>query len=148
MVQGELLTGPTPLFLGVEERPMIKDNRESTGELLPEKRKMRPNHRQLRQRLLTLHRLVMAAGIWFRRYRYEQELLQQDTEPRFRVSWEKLKGVAERPSVLVGGFGKFMHRLHRLARSETDEAVSAYHAVSRRVPQPEPTTPHEPPREE
>jgi hypothetical protein len=90
----------------------------------------------------------MAAGIFYRRLGFEQQLVRQGIKPRFRVSWDKLMPIADSPQWLAGGFGKFMHRLHRLARRESDEAVRAYHAVSGQTPPPEPTAQNEPSREE
>ncbi|MBI4426038.1 MAG: hypothetical protein HY567_00510 [Candidatus Kerfeldbacteria bacterium] len=100
--------------------------------------------RQFKRNLQTARRLYLAGRIFSRRHQFEQELVLRGQEPRFRVSWEKLSEIAEHPRALAGGFGKFIHRLHRLARSETDEAVRAYHAVSR----PQPAAINEPPREE
>lgn len=105
-------------------------------------------NRKFQRQLLATRRLLIAAGIFYRRLGFEQQLILKDIEPRFRVSGDKLAAIADSPQWLVGGFGKFMHRLHRLACSETDEAVRAYHAVSRALPQPQPTTLNEPPPEE
>ncbi|MBI4090186.1 MAG: hypothetical protein HY421_02170 [Candidatus Kerfeldbacteria bacterium] len=126
---------------------MERDAHQPAAELPPEKRR-RLNHRQFQQQIQTLRRLIIAVGVWLRRYRHEQTLTRLDTEPRFRVSWEKLCRIAVHPGILAGGFGRFMHRLHRLAESETDEAVRAYHAVSKVTRPPEPAAANEPPREE
>lgn len=105
-------------------------------------------NRKFQRQFLVTRRLLMAAGIFYRRLDFEQQLILKDIEPRFCVSWDKLREIADNPQWLAGGFGKFMHRLHRLARHETDEAVRAYHAVTRQTSPPEPLAQNEPPREE
>lgn len=105
-------------------------------------------NRKFQRQFLATRRLLMAAGIFYRRLDFEQQLILKDIEPRFRVDWDKLMAIADSPQWLAGGFGKFMHRLHRFAQSETDKAVRAYRAVSQALQQPQPTTLNDPPREE
>lgn len=96
--------------------------------------------KRIRQDILIVRRQLLAARyVHARRSHYEQQCISRGIEPKFRVSWEKLSEIAENPRWLRGGFGAFMHRLHRLARSDTPEAVRAYHAVSKQTP----TTPAE-----
>ncbi|MFH0829400.1 MAG: hypothetical protein V1907_04475 [Candidatus Kerfeldbacteria bacterium] len=91
--------------------------------------------KRIRQDILIVRRLLLAARfVHVPRSHYEQRLISQGIEPKFRVSWEKLSEIAENPRWLRGGFSAFMHRLHRLARSDTPEAVRAYHAVSKQAP--------------
>lgn len=101
------------------------------------------DRRRFRNGVLKIRRLLLVARVFYRRYQFEKELILHDQEPRFCVSWVKLKEIADNPQWLASGFGKFMHRLHRLARSETNEALRAYHAVSKRQQPPDRTSAHQ-----
>lgn len=121
---------------------MKRDNHPSIGS--PAGRPPRRNHRKFQRQFMAARRLAIAIEwAWIRRYQFEQELILRDQEPRFRVSWKSLKEVAEDPRPLLRGFPRFIHRLHRFARSESDEAVRAYHAISRTQP-PDQTSTHQP----
>lgn len=126
---------------------MIKDNNKSSGKPRPQHRKKPRSDRQFRREVQLCRRLYVAATIFTRRLQYEQRLILQDVEPRFLVSWEKLKRVALNP--LGVGFGKLMHKLHRFARCNTAEAARAYHPVSMQLKQPQSQlpSPDEPPAE-
>ncbi|MBI4092780.1 MAG: hypothetical protein HY420_02545 [Candidatus Kerfeldbacteria bacterium] len=104
--------------------------------------------KQWQSSYLKVRRLLLATRIFYCRFWHEQEVILRGNEPRFRVSYDRLREIADNPWVLLRGFGRFMRRLRRFARSETDEAVRAYHAVSQPRSQSQPTTTNEPPREE
>lgn len=87
--------------------------------------------KQLDQELKAIHRLLIAAKVFYWRYQFEERLLLTGQTPLFRISWDKLRKIADHPSALAGGFHRFMHRLHRLAHHETSETVRAYHAVAK-----------------
>lgn len=83
--------------------------------------------KQYEHEIEKLQRLCDAVEVFSVRNRYEHMLLRQGHEPRFRVSWEKLKKVIDNPLV---GFKKLVERLHRCAQTDSDEAVKAFQAVS------------------
>ncbi len=116
---------------------------------LPARHEPRRQNRLYQRKFQAARRLLIATKyVWIRRSQHEQQLILQDVEPRFRLSFERLMAVVDNPQWLAGGFGKFIHRLRRLANCETDEAVRAYHAVAKPGSQPKPTAQNEPPKEE
>ncbi len=94
----------------------------------------RPGKTELtfREMLRAARRLYAVAVIYFRRTRFEEGLIRQGIEPRFRVSWKKLSALASQPATVQSL--QNIRRMKRCAEFDSEEAVRVFRHCAKQVP--------------
>ncbi len=67
-----------------------------------------------------VRRLLALAELYYRRFRFEQQLVAQGREPRFRLSWDRLKRSFGHRSEAA------LQRLEKFAEDDSDAALHAF----------------------
>lgn len=86
-----------------------------------------------REMFRAARRLYTVAVIYYRRTRFEEGLIRQGIEPRFRVSWKKLSALASQPATVQS-----LQSIRRMKRCvvecDSEEAVRVFRHCATQAP--------------